>query len=184
MQTTTHQQHYSHNFSDDSDKAFFYVDGIPTKGIWIDLGSIDGWADVYEALTGAGVTTVDYGGDILVADVEGALPNACYSPRFDLIDLQGYLTLRDDLERMNVSSEAVVAFINWFGCWDSDAFGNAFSGRYDSRETFAEQYLDDAGILYQVPEHLQRYFDIEAFARDLFITDFYFDEGFVFSCHC
>ena len=142
---TTQLTTNTRNTSDAGDRTFFYVDGLPTKGIWIDLGSIDSWADVYEALTGAGVSTADYGGDILVADVEGPLVRACYSSRYDLIDLQAYLTLRDDVARMDASSEAVVAFINWYGCWDREAFESAFMGHYDSEEVFAEQYLDDTG---------------------------------------
>ena len=170
--------------SDGGDRAFFYVDGIPTKGLWLDLDSIDSWADVHQALTSAGVTTAEYGGDVLVADVQGRLPRACYSSRFDLIDLGAYMTLRNEVARMDTPPGAVVAFINWYGSWDAEAFGNAYMGYYDSEEAFAEQYLDDTGMLSEVPEHLQCYFDVERFARDLFLGDYYFDDGFVFCSNC
>jgi antirestriction protein len=38
---------------------------------------------------------------------------------------------------------------------------------------FAEQYLDDSGILNEVPENLRYYFDVERFSRDLFIGDYF-----------
>lgn len=181
---TTHTQHQQRNASDDTERAFFYVDGLPTKGLWLDLDSIDDWADVHKALIRSGVTTADYGGDVLVADVEGPLARACYSPRFDMLDLTAYLTLRDDVAKLNAPAGAAVAFINWYGCWDAEAFESAYMGGYDSEEAYAEQYLDDTGMLSEVPEHLRCYFDVARFANDLFIGDYYFDDGYVFCCNC
>ena len=40
---------------DESDRVFFYVDGIPTKGRWIALEEIDSWADVHLTLQAAGL---------------------------------------------------------------------------------------------------------------------------------
>ncbi|WP_339865122.1 antirestriction protein ArdA [Paremcibacter congregatus] len=34
-------------------------------------------------------------------------------------------------------------------------------------EAFAIDYIADSGLLEEIPENLQRYFDTEAFARDL-----------------
>jgi hypothetical protein len=167
------------------ERAFFYVDGIPTKGIWLDLDSIDCWADVRDALHRAGVADADYGGDVLVADIEGPLARACYSSRFDLLDLGAFLELRSDVERNGFSSAAVVAFMDWQGSWDSEAFESAYMGFYNSEEAFADQYIDDTGMLSDVPEHLRWYFDIERFSRDLFCGDYWFDEGgYVFCCNC
>lgn len=180
----THRETNRKTEAGDTDSAFFYVDGIPTKGLWLDLSTIDSWADVREALVQGGVSPANYGGDVLVADVQGSLARACYSSRFDLIDLSAYLALRDDVTHIDAPDEAVVAFINWYGSWDTKAFENAYMGCYDSEEAFAEQYLDDTGMLSEVPEHLQCYFDIERFARDLFMGDYYFDDGIVFCSNC
>ena len=181
---TTQLSSTSGNTSDDTERAFFYVDGIPTKGLWLDLDSIDSWADVHEALTRAGVTTADYGGDVLVADVEGPLARACYSSRFDMLDLGAYLTLREDVAKLNAPAGAAVAFINWYGLWDAEAFESAYMGRYGSEEAYAEQLIDDTSMLTEMPEHLRCYFDVERFARDLFLGDYYFDDGYVFCCNC
>ena len=168
----------------DTDRAFFYVDGIPTKGIWLDIDDVDSWADVHDALHAAGLTDADYGGDVLVADIEGPLARAAYSSRLDMLDLTAYLELRNDVERNGFSSAAVVAFINWYGSWDADAFESAYMGCYDSEEVFADRYIMDTGMLSEVPGHLVCYFDLERFARDLFMCDYYFDDGYVFCSNC
>jgi len=183
MQTTTRQATRVARSSEPDERAFFYVDGIPTKGIWLGLESVDSWADIHEALHHAGVGA-EYGDDVLVADVEGALATACYSSQVDMLDLTAYLDLRADIGRHGFNAGAVVAFINWYGSWDADAFENAYMGTHDSEQAFAEQYIDDAGVLSDMPTHLQCYFDYEAFARDLFCGDYWFDGGFVFCCNC
>ena len=45
-------------------QVFFYVDGIPTKGAWVDMESISDWDEVEEALKAEGFEAE--GGDILV----------------------------------------------------------------------------------------------------------------------
>ncbi|WP_330110338.1 antirestriction protein ArdA [Methylophaga thalassica] len=39
-----------------------------------------------------------------------------------------------------------------------------------SVEEYAEDYIEETGLLSQIPENLQCYFDIQAFARDLLIS--------------
>ena len=59
----------------------------------------------------------------------------------------------------------------------TDAFENAYMGRYDSEQAYAEQYIDDTGLVSGMPENLQCYFDVEHFACNLFMGDYYFDDG-------
>ncbi|EHL5833700.1 antirestriction protein ArdA [Salmonella enterica] len=40
--------------------------------------------------------------------------------------------------------------------------------------------VEDSGMLSEVPESLRRYFDYEAFARDLFCDGYFMSDGFVF----
>ncbi|HRD70244.1 MAG TPA: antirestriction protein ArdA [Legionella sp.] len=47
-----------------------------------------------------------------------------------------------------------------------------YHGCYDSEVDFARQLFDDC-YAHQMPESLICYFDFEAFARDLFINDYY-----------
>ena len=70
----------------------------------------------------------------------------------------------------------------------SDAFGNdciesfreRYMGKWDSEKDFAEHIVDECYNLDDMMGHLASYFDYEAYARDLFIDDFYFSNGYVF----
>jgi len=42
-----------------------------------------------------------------------------------------------------------------------------FEGR--SKE-YAEEYIEDCGLLDEMPENLRYYFDVEAFARDMLLS--------------
>lgn len=78
-------------------------------------------------------------------------------------------------------SEAKEAFVIYRGYWNSDEFESSYQGQYSSRKEFAEQLAEDLGYLDSIPEHLQGYFDYDAFARDLFIDGYTFADGHVFS---
>ena len=54
-------------------------------------------------------------------------------------------------------------------------------GCFESEREFAEELIDDTGMLADAPDFLLNYFDYEAFARDLFMTDYHMsDSGHVF----
>lgn len=169
-----------------SNSAFFYVDGIPTKGKWIDLDLTDDTDEVLAELASAEYIPTDedgdpvYGGDLLVADVEGDLARAFYSSRSDTFDFDGFVEARDYCDSNHVDEGAVAAYIDDRGCWDKDDFEEAYCGEYDSEQAYAEQLVDECGYLEQMPENLRWYFDYEKFARDLFISDYYFVNGYVF----
>ena len=75
------------------------------------------------------------------------------------------------------SYECVDAFIKEFG-FDFDSFKDAYMGEY-TWDDFEESYVSD-NILYQIPDHLQSYFDIDAFSRDL-SYDYIESHGFIFN---
>ena len=47
-----------------------------------------------------------------------------------------------------------------------DQARDAFMGTFESEEGWAESYLDDTGLLKEVPESLRGYIDFERYARD------------------
>ncbi|HGS4228948.1 TPA: antirestriction protein ArdA, partial [Klebsiella pneumoniae] len=51
----------------------------------------------------------------------------------------------------------------------------------ESEADFAYGFVEDHGLLNEVPESLRVYFDYEAYARDLFSSGYVFHEGYVFS---
>ena len=48
---------------------------------------------------------------------------------------------------------------------------------YDDEEDFAYEIVEEC---YDLPEFAKTYFDYKQFARDLFMCDYWFDDGFVF----
>ena len=55
-----------------------------------------------------------------------------------------------------------------------------FYGQFDSYTDLAEDYAEQTGMLNEVPESIQRYFDFEAFGRDL-SYDFMEENGYYFN---
>ncbi len=170
-----------------SNSAFFYVDGIPTKGKWIDLDLTDDTDEVLAELARGGFIPSDdegepvYGGDLLVADCEGDLARAFYSSRSDTFDFDGFVEARDYCDSESVDEDAVATYINWRGQWSESDFQDAYCGEYDSEQAYAEELVEACGYLDQMPENLRWYFDYEKFSRDLFRGgDYYFDNGYVF----
>ena len=49
---------------------------------------------------------------------------------------------------------------------DIEGMIEAYGGSYESKEHWAEEYLDDSGQLDQIPSNLRYYFDYQSFARD------------------
>ena len=63
---------------------------------------------------------------------------------------------------------------------DAKRFMEGYAGEYKSEKDFAEEMYDD---LYsnQIPDYIYRYIDWNALARDLFLGDYHFLNGHVFS---
>lgn len=81
--------------------------------------------------------------------------------------------------------EAFVAYAENMGLGDIDDdirdHENRYRGEWDSEEAFAEDYIEQIGSLDSMPADLRWYFDMEGYARDLFINDFEFVDGHVWS---
>ena len=76
-------------------------------------------------------------------------------------------------------AEAYECFIN--DGHDANKFEDAYMGEYDSEQDYAEQLLEETGEINEIPQHLRYYFDYEAYARDLFINEYFMLDGrFVF----
>ena len=58
----------------------------------------------------------------------------------------------------------------------ADGFQEAYCGEYESEENYAEELFDEL-YAHEVPDHIASYIDYEAFARDLFMGDYYSIQG-------
>lgn len=77
---------------------------------------------------------------------------------------------------------AVDDFLEWFRPEDLGNMYDSYVGVYDSKEDFAQEMVNDYYDLDKMMGDLAYYFDYEAFARDLFISDYYFgSHGTVFA---
>ena len=56
-------------------------------------------------------------------------------------------------------------------------FQDEYQGQYNDEEDFAYQIVEEC---YDLPEFAKNYFDYKQFARDLFMCDYWFGDGFVF----
>ncbi|WP_445392399.1 antirestriction protein ArdA [Stenotrophomonas pavanii] len=62
-----------------------------------------------------------------------------------------------------------------------DDFRDAYAGQFDSWADFAENLIEEQGVLADVPAELARYFDYESYGRDLRLGgDAYEASGFYF----
>lgn len=165
--------------SNADNQVFFYVDGTPTKGLWLDMDLIDSWDEVKTALVEAGYCTEEYGGDILAADAEGlCLP---FLNSYDTFDLDDFVECRDaDGEEV-----AKLAYLGNWSRWDTEHFEGAYIADYthagDPKLAFVEDLVEETGLLEDMPERLRGYFDYEAYARDLFLDGYTEVDGYIFA---
>lgn len=164
-----------------TNQAFFYIDGIPTKGTWVNLDTITEWDEVRDELSKALQIESDNIDEILCADVEG-LPRHFYASSCDSFSMNEWRDFKDAMESTHLDEEVIEAFIEYeggnFGV-SVDEIEDAYQGHYDTLLNFACELLEDTGELNQIPEHLQRYFDYEAFAHDLSF-DYFESNGHIF----
>ena len=97
-----------------------------------------------------------------------------------------FFTLRDAVEKLgDTEQEAFFVWCNYknHDLSEEDAddlirdFWDEYQGQYDDEEDFAYRIVEEC---YDLPEFAKTYFDYEKFARDLFMCDYWFDDGFVF----
>lgn len=148
-------------------KVFWYVDGIPTKGKWVDMDYLhqDEDVSVRQALIEGGYITHDYDGDILAADAEGLA--RAFIGDYGSFDFSDFIDCRDS----EGDEDAKIAFIDWHGSWDASMFEDCYIGDYSDHDNpvleYAYQYIDDCYDLEKMMGKLSAYFDYEKFARDM-----------------
>lgn len=149
-------------------------------GKWMQLSDYSDLDEFYEACKELHKDERDP--ELMFQDWEGipeALIGECWLS-------ENFFYLRDEIE--NLSDEQQEAFFVWckYGSHNlaseeaSDLlskFRDAYCGKYNSEEDYAYEYVEDC---YELPEFAKTYFDYEKFAQELFSTDYWYEDNFVF----
>jgi len=142
-------------------------------GAWLDLTSFADYEDFKEACRSLHDDENDP--EFMLQDYMN-FPRDFYSESMlsekDFDSILEYAELCD-----KYGCEAIDAFVSISDTPDLGRFENTYLGEWDSMEDFAEHILDECYP--DIPEFARRYFDISAFARELFF-DYCFENGFVF----
>ena len=99
-----------------------------------------------------------------------------------------FFEVRDAIEKLSETQQE--AFFVWCDHHNHDIneedvenlisfFEDDYQGEYKDEEDYAYEIVEQC---YELPEFAKTYFDYSAFARDLFMTDYWMDNGFVFRC--
>ncbi len=144
------------------------------KGEWLNVADFRTKEDFYEEA--AKIHSDEDDPEFMFQDWEG-IADALIS-EMSINDVVFEVASKDEetIENFN-------AFVESMGSTDFSSFEEAFCGRFKSEVDYAESYMDECGMLAEIPENLRYYFDYEKYARDLFIEDVYFHDetGCVFS---
>ena len=78
------------------------------------------------------------------------------------------------------SRDAVEEFLEEFDFSDLNYFADMYAGQYNTLRDYAEQLFDDI-YLNEIPEHLQRFVDYDAFTTELSYEFLITESGHVFN---
>lgn len=118
----------------------------------------------------------------VVCEGRGTVPSAeewavlCYVDFPDLGERPSVERLAKVAEAISENGPAMHVWVTVTGT--VEGFEDAYRGyAADSWEDFVKQWLEDSGALDEVPEHLRRYIDFAAYARDLEAEGWWAERG-------
>ena len=139
------------------------------RGIWVDISTFDDYEDFENFCLAIHADEEDP--ELMYQDFEN-MPDSLYH---ESMGEKGFNKIEEYCELCDeYSVEAVDDFLEWDSTEDLDNMHDAYVGVYDSREDFAREIVSDCYDIENIMGNLACYFDYEAFARDLFMGDYYF----------
>lgn len=143
----------------------------PVNGAWHDLADFtERWELEIAALAAIKKTTVNNMAEELdCSDLEGfgaLFTGQHYVGTSEAWDAHEWLTA---CEAEGISEAVALAYAENTGKRfpDPSDIADAYLGEYDNVQAYAESYVDESGMLSGIDATVARYFDYEAFARDL-----------------
>lgn len=164
-----------HEWKHDSDSPALYC-GTYGKynegslcGLWIDLSSFDDYDEFINFC--CAIHADEENPEIMLQDGENIPDSLCSESMGEkgFEKIMKYCELCDDY-----GFSAVGDFLELYSPDDLDMMQDAYAGVYDSKEDFAIETVNECYELDNMMGDLACYFDYEALARDLFISDYHF----------
>lgn len=146
------------------------------SGMWVNVSTFDDYEDFVNFCLAIHADESDP--ELMYQDFEN-MPGSLYH---ESMGEKGFNKIAEYCELCDeYSVEAVDDFLEWDSTEDLDNMHDSYAGVYDSREDFAREIVSDCYDIENIMGNLACYFDYEAFARDLFMCDYYFgSHGTVF----
>lgn len=149
--------------------------GGSLRGLWIDLSTFDDYDDFVNFCEAIHADEEDP--ELMFQDYEG-FPREFYDECMGREDFDNILEYTEMCEKHG--QEAIDDYIDLRGDCDLRNFEEAWCGKWDDEEDFARHIVEECYDLRAMGE-LERYFDYDAFGRDLFMYDYNMgDNGNVF----
>ena len=164
-----------HEWKHDSDSPALYCgtygkyNSGNLRGMWVDLSTFDDYEDFANFCCAIHADEEDP--ELMYQDYEN-MPRSLYHESMGEEEFNNLLKYCELCDEYNVS--AVEDFLEWYSPEDLDMMNDSYAGVYDSEEDFAREIVNDCYDLDKMMGNLACYFDYEALARDLFISDYHF----------
>ena len=138
-------------------------------GMWVNISTFDDYEDFVNFCYA--IHADDDDPELMYQDYEN-MPGSLYSESMGEKGFEKIMEYCELCDEYNVS--AVDDFLEWFRPEDLGRMHDSYVGVYDSEEDFARELVNECYDLENMMGNLACYFDYEAFARDLFMGDYYF----------
>ena len=142
-------------------------------GKWFDLTDFDDKSDFMEACHDVHSNESDP--ELMFQDWEGIPEKFASESSVDWDFIEAYKRAVDDGK-----DQAFVAWVEYTGECDYDQFEEAWCGEAASEEDYAYEFVQEHGLLSELPESLHIYFDYAEYSRDMFLNGLVFLNGHVF----
>jgi antirestriction protein len=154
-----------------------YNQGLSLSGMWVNIDSFDSYEEFSDFCS---ALHADEGEcpEIMLLDCEN-LHRSLFAESIgesDFNDIKRYceIVAEHDYETAN-------AFLDIFDTDKLYFFDDMFWGEAESERDFAEEFLEGIGGTAELGRStLERFFDYDAYARELFDYDFTYSDGYVF----
>lgn len=97
----------------------------------------------------------------------------CFPNLGEYPNMEDIITVNDKIKSIqhDLAWELVEEFLDYGNGIDQlDSFEDSFKGIFSNEEEYAWEFVESCDGFEQIPEHLQAYFDIESYARDILMN--------------